>query len=188
MVNKRLVFAAMEADSNTDHLDFPNPFYSNCVGLYDKGNSNDWITDTVSIGNWQAWYGPFDVIVNINFPHLPDLPAVTVHRTITAFTLPFACGTKTVYAVGMHDDDGEALDQHLDDLLPLLRNAYLVNPNTTFLFQCFAGKSRSVAICIAFLVDVLHMPFDEALALVLKKRKVAKLRPYFFEVIRSRFK
>jgi len=39
-----------------------------------------------------------------------------------------------------------------------------------FLLHCYAGKSRSVAIAIAFMVEVLGMTFDSGLELIKEKR------------------
>ena len=82
----------------------------------------------------------------------------------------------TLYLVGILDNEKENLDLYLDYLIPRLKAKYEYNPNSKFLFHCFVGKSRSVVLAIAFLVEILGMKFEEALELVKEKRPIISYR------------
>jgi hypothetical protein len=159
-----------------------SPFFLNMTGAYDTGTHKDWITDTICIGNGNSSYESFDVVVNADYP--------------TNRFKHGGCGRReekldshccTLYLVGLYDDDSEPLDFHLNYVMPRLRAKYTANPRCRFLFHCYAGKSRSVVIALAFLVEVLNMTLENAFALVKEKRPIIEPRPFFMEILRRRY-
>ena len=89
----------------------------------------------------------------------------------------------TLYLVGMCENICECVDI----IIPRLRKKYDEENNTKFLFHCYAGKSRSVVIALAFMVEVMGMTFDNALLLVKEKRPIVEPRPLFIEDLRKRY-
>jgi len=154
-------------------------FYINMNGAMDDGFVKHWITPTVCIGDWRSSYTEFDVVVNANMPH-----NLIAHRKIGRMEETLNGRTCTLYLVGMYDSDTEDLNGYLEILLPRLKKRYEQDPNTTFLFHCFAGKSRSVVIALAFLVEVMGMTFEAAYELVKTKRPIIEPRPSFIEGLR----
>jgi hypothetical protein len=49
---------------------YHSPYYLNCSGEADHGDSYDWITDRVAIGDYTSSYKGFDVVINLNFPNV----------------------------------------------------------------------------------------------------------------------
>jgi protein-tyrosine phosphatase len=56
--------------------------------------------------------------------------------------------------VGTDDRPDENMYLLLKNLLPELLRIYHHNPNTKFLFHCYAGVSRSSTVAIAFLASI----------------------------------
>jgi len=104
---------------------------------------------TIAVGDHTSSYQPFDTIVNINFPH-----NYTRHKGITVHPVRYKYRSYTVYSIGMHDDENEPFLELVDALhLEMDRDVSLSQkPHVRILFHCYAGKSRSVAFCLAFLL------------------------------------
>ena len=158
------------------------PFYANIRGFYDDGMRKNWITPTVCIGDGWSSYEWFDVVVNANTPQ-NRIPHKKIGRREEQ-SLSSKC---TLYLVGMYDADIEDVNRYVDILIPKLKVRYEQDPTTKFLFHCFAGKSRSVALALAFLVEVMNMEFEEALVLVKDRRPIVNPRPHFIETLRKRY-
>jgi protein-tyrosine phosphatase len=142
------------------------PYYMNLTGEWDKGDSYDWITDRVAIGDYKSSYVEFDVVVNLNFPN----NCVEYHSIGTAYD-----GSKTVYAVGIHDKEyeSESLSNMMDQLLPILLHIFMEKPTSRFLFHCRAGISRSVSMATAFMAETTHSTLHEALEQIQRVRPIA---------------
>jgi protein-tyrosine phosphatase len=158
--------------------DLTNPFVFNLMGSYDDLFLKDWITKTICIGQAEVSYEGFNVVVNANFP-----PNRIKHGKVGYRHEKLGKSDCTLYLVGLYDDDSEDLDHYLNCLLPSLSEKYKENPNTTFLFHCFAGKSRSVVLALAFMVEVVGMTFEEAFTLIKKHRPIVEPRPLFIETL-----
>lgn len=160
-----------------------HPFFVNLTGAYEDEFSKTWITPTICIGGETSSYEDFQVVVNANYP-----PNRIAHDKIGRRQEKLGKTECTLYLVGLcdHDIEKETLPYFLDYLIPRLRNKYVENPNTKFLFHCFAGKSRSVTIALSFMVEVLGMTLNDALNLVQEKRPIINPRPLFIEILRQR--
>ena len=158
------------------------PFYANMHGFYDDGMRKNWITNTVCIGDWCSSYEEFDIVVNANTPQNR-----IKHKKIGWRKEKSDNHNCTLYLVGMYDADIEDLNNYINKLIPSLKLRYEQDPTTKFLFHCFAGKSRSVAIALSFLVEVMNMSFDEASELVKEKRPIVLPRPLFIDTLRKRY-
>lgn len=51
--------------------------------------------------------------------------------------------------------------------------------NGPIIIHCFGGQNRSPAVCVAILMKVYGMKFEEAEALVAKKRQITKIGPIY---------
>jgi protein-tyrosine phosphatase len=159
-----------------------SPFYLSMCGAYDLGHNKNFITPTVCIGDGDSSYERFNVVINANFP-----PNRIKHQNVARREESVYNNKCTLYLVGMFDHESEPLDFYLDYLIPRLRTRYEENPKCRFLFHCFAGKSRSVALALAFLVEVMGMQFDNALELVKEKRPIVQPKQAFIQMLRERY-
>lgn len=160
----------------------PSPFLLKMDGDRACGETEkDWITPTICIGNLYSNYKEFDIVINANYPYnkarhgsIAEREKKLNHRY-------------TLYLVGLCDHDSEPILEYVDKLIPRLRMKYEENPKRKFLFHCFGGRSRSVTLALAFMVEVMGMKFKDALKLVKEKRQVVKPRPLFIEALRRKY-
>lgn len=164
--------------------DFYRPFYFQLSGACDDGDSKDWITPTLCIGNASSSYEPFHVVVNADYPNNRSR-----HKTYGRREEEMGKTKCTLYLVGLcdHDTEKENLEGCIAHLIPRLRKRYEENSDTKFLFHCFAGKSRSVALALAFMVEVQGMSFEDALQLVKEKRPIIEPRISFIDMLRQKY-
>ena len=66
------------------------------------------------------------------------------------------------------DEEFYDLSQHFNEIFEFIEEKRRF---TNILIHCYAGKSRSVAIIIAYLIKKYHMKFEEAFSFVKNKRK-----------------
>lgn len=160
-----------------------NPFLGNFIGAYDDGYRKHWITPYVCIGDSTSSYQEFDVVVNADYPN--------------NFIPHGKCGRRdekhkkncTLYLVGLcdHDSEIENLEGCIEYLIPRLRKKYEEDKECTFLFHCYAGKSRSVALALAFMVEVLGMEYYQAYEFIKEKRPIIKPRPLFITFLETKY-
>lgn len=176
----------MNDNNYTIYITMSRPYFmQNILGAYDQGFSKSEITPTLSIGDVTSSYEPFQVIVNANYPY-NNIQHKMCERRIEIIKKT-EC---TLYLVGLCDHDSE-IDNLLDCieyLIPQLRSSYHENTGYKFLFHCYAGKSRSVALALAFMVEVIGMKFDNAFELVREKRSIVEPRSLFIETLREKYK
>jgi len=168
--------------TNKAPLDWNHPFFYHLTGAIEEEDSKHWITPTVAVGGLSSSYECFNVVVNANYPynHIKQ-------GKITRREENFDNSRCTLYLLGMCDHDQEHLDNYLDLIIPRLSDEFKERPSTRFLFHCYAGKSRSVVLAAAFLVEVMGMELDAALALIQEKRWFVAPRPSFVETLRKRY-
>jgi len=80
------------------------------------------------------------------------------------------------------DDNSQSTDYLFDKLLPPLISwlaEETIKKNNKVLICCSAGRSRSVAICMAYLILQYSITYDDCLALVQGKRPIANPNPSF---------
>lgn len=83
---------------------------------------------------------------------------------------------------GIQDDDpSEDIQKTLPNALKFIHSAFQ-NDGSVFV-HCLEGKSRSVCVCIAYLVIFLGMNFDESIKLVSDKRNI-DIYPRYLEQTR----
>lgn len=159
-----------------------SPFYFNMNGLIDDGFRKNYITPNICIGDCESSYIDFNVVININYPY----NRIT-HQKIgrrEEYKDDHKCN---LYLVGMCDHDSENICSYIDIIIPKLKKRYEEDNNIKFLFHCYAGKSRSVAIALAFMVEVMGMSFDDALLLCKEKRPIIEPRKLFIDMLRDRY-
>jgi len=158
-----------------------SPFYLNMIGVMDDGMRKNYITNNICIGDKDSSYMNFDVVVNMNYPY-NRIP----HGKIGRREESVHKNNCTLYLVGLCDHDSENINDYIDIIIPKLQKRYEENNDTKFLFHCFAGKSRSVAITLAFMIKVMRISFDDALSLIKEERPIIIPRPLFIENIRDK--
>lgn len=133
------------------------------IDTYENYNNYDKITDHVAIGDHTSSYEPFDVIVNLNYPY----------NNVEHHMIKFDnYDDKILIRVGIYDKPDEKMFFLLQSLLPQLLKIYHHNPNTKFLFHCYAGISRSSTTAIAFLSSIHHSDPEKMLDFVKTKRPI----------------
>jgi len=159
-----------------------DPFYLNFMGACDGVTyvNKHWITPKVCIGDAESSYERFDIVVNANYPHNYVKHGNIGRKEMT----DYKC---TLYLVGMCDHDTEDIIPYVEDLIPRLKIKYNEKPSLKILFHCFAGKSRSVSLALAYLVEVIGMNLDDALSLIKEKRPHVDPRPLFIETLRNKY-
>ena len=159
-----------------------SPFYLNMCGMIDDGYRKNYITPNICIGDMDSSYLNFNVVVNINYPY-NGIP----HRKMGRREEKTDNNSCHLYLVGMCDHDSENICEYVDMIIPKLRMKYNEDNNAKFLFHCYAGKSRSVAVALAFMVEVMEMSFDSAMLLIKEKRPIVEPRPLFIEMLRKHY-
>jgi protein-tyrosine phosphatase len=131
---------------------------------YNNYHNYDMITDNVAIGDHTSSYDPFDVIVNLNYPY----------NNVEHHVIKFDNYNKDklLIRVGTDDRPDENMYLLLQNLLPELLKIYYHNPNTKFLFHCYAGISRSSSVAIAFLASIHNTSPSEIFHFAKRKRPV----------------
>ena len=157
-----------------------SPYWVNITGELDHGDSYDWITERVAIGDQTSSYVGFDMVVNLNFPN----NCVVYHSMSSVRD-----GNTTIYALGLKDEEYEAesIKYFMDKLLPILAVAFMENPESRILFHCRAGISRSVSMAIAFMLETTHDSLHEALEQVQQARPVASPNVGFMNTLMERY-
>jgi len=162
----------------------PKPFDLNLYGAWTSSyDFYNFITDTVAIGDYHSSYEQFPIIINANFPH----NHVTLD-SLKTFECKQLFRKHTVYSIGLRDGIHEPINKFIDLLMPLLKKEYEKRPHTKILFHCFAGKSRSVILAIAYLIEVHNMTLDDALKLVYEKRPIVCPNDGFMKFLYERYK
>lgn len=115
-------------------------------------------------------------------------PDVIAHLRISTIV---NCGAKftsfpdvTYLYLPLVDDSKQELEPHLSEALQFLQEQYIIasEKGTAVLIHCEQGKSRSTAIAVARLVEVMGWDVDESLAYIKKCRKVQCI--CYFRVLR----
>ena len=170
------------------------------------GNDYDFVTDRLAIGNVASRATPgFCAVVSLlatqpwdevtgapGVPHEDRIPASSDPATLTWQNPSEDCGTPVLHidisdgeTKRVRPDNGETygndLDTFLDDATSFIA-AHL--RRGCVLVHCGAGKSRSVAVVIAYLCRYAGMSLTEALAFVSARRKGACPAPCFIEAIK----
>ena len=136
-----------------------------------------YITEEVAIGELNASYAAFDTVVNLAYIN-PSYNRGLGHRTCRETMRD----GKHIFEFGLYDSDSDA------DYLREILHRHL--PNLThgrnrILFHCQAGKSRSVAVALAFLCLTTGGKVDDVLEIIRDRRPVIQPRPAFIQVVRE---
>jgi len=124
-------------------------FYLNIVGAFNDTEHKHMIIPSLSIGDHYSSYQKFKIIINADFPN-----NFVKHNKIKKYDITGDFLKHTIYSIGIYD--GVAIDLLLaiNELIPYLKEEYKNRPNARILFHCYAGKSRSVCLAIAYLIEV----------------------------------
>ena len=85
----------------------------------------------------------------------------------------------------MLDSQSELLLDHFADTIYWMECALRENPNHKILVHCFAGRSRSVAVVLAYLMYKLHIPLSVALLHVRQFRASANPNSGFINQLKA---
>lgn len=139
------------------------------------------ITDRIAIGNYESPYDDFDVVVNLNFP-FNGMKQYEIQ--IDDFILN---GKERLLArVGIMDspNENQYMYQVLSILTPKMVEIYRENPNSKFLFHCFAGISRSTTMALSLLSSILNISVDDAYRLAKEKRVIVQPNQGFYHALK----
>lgn len=145
-----------------------------------------WITPTVAIGELNAHTTigeDLDIIVNlayINPVHNHGLE----HRTVRESWR----GHIKVYEIGVYDTDSDVdfFKEVMEQYVPVwLKETGMISK---IMFQCQAGKSRSVCMALAFLCKQIGLNVDYTLNMIKNARPVAAPRESFVNAVRTYLK
>ncbi len=76
----------------------------------------------------------------------------------------------TYYKFPMADDEDQLLADTMEQIIPLIDLAKLSHKRV--LVHCRKGISRSVAVCIGYIIDTKKWSFDDTLAYIKNKRRI----------------
>lgn len=141
-------------------------------------NDYNWIDNNVAIGNFESDYGPFDVIVNLNYP-FNKVEHNNIKREINVTDYK----EKIIFNIGINDSENERMLDILKSVIPKLLKLYEQDKNIKILFHCYAGISRSTTLAIAFLCKAKGISLQDALMLCEKQRPIIKPNPGFLKAL-----
>lgn len=156
-------------DMDSDFMNRNKELFFNLAGTFEDDNYS-WITDKIAIGSHISPYPPFQIIVNMNYPYNG-----AIHNLIQRKKHTFDNRHYIIYTLGINDDRTFSIVPILTQLLSLLRDECETHKGARILFHCFAGKSRSVAAALAYLVEIDKMKYEDALSLVKEKRPLVAM-------------
>lgn len=139
----------------------------------------DMITDSVAIGSYQASYEPFDIVINLDYPHNKvEKNKIREYTLETPYlTYIVACG----YDDCLNAEDGLSLEK-INDLLEKIHELEKSGPKK-ILFHCYAGISRSATVAIAYLAKHFNKSTKEVYQMVKEKRPRIEPNSFFKELI-----
>jgi len=132
-----------------------------------------WITDKIAVGDYQSNYGPFDVIVNLNYS-ANGVNRHEINRTTE--------NGKKIYRIGLLDSPDEPMLEILKQLIPELM---AITPDPTILFHCYAGISRSSTCAAAYYAKKNNVSADKALQALVERRSFIRPNPLFLDALKQ---
>jgi protein-tyrosine phosphatase len=139
----------------------------------------DMITENVAIGSYQSSYHPFDIVINLDYPHnnveKNKIKEYYVESPYRAYVI--ACG----YDDCPNAEDGLSLEK-INELLTKIQHLEKEGPKK-ILFHCYAGISRSVTLAIAYLSKTLNKSTQEIYQLTKEKRPRINPNPFFKQLL-----
>lgn len=144
----------------------------------------DLITDTVAIGSYQASYEPFDIIVNLDYPH---------NKAKKGKISEYVDGdNKHIIMCGFDDCTYEGKGMTKENVRDIIQRIQCIQRQTQdtnhkkILFHCYAGVSRSPTVAMMYLLtqpQFSEKSVDEIYVMVQKKRPRISPNEYFREHI-----
>jgi protein-tyrosine phosphatase len=141
-------------------------------------NDYNWIDKNVAIGNCESDYGPFDVIVNLNYP-FNKVEHNNIKREINIIKYK----EKIIFNIGINDNENERMLDILKSVIPKLLRLYEQDKNIKILFHCYAGISRSTTLAVAFLCKAKGISLEDALMMCKNQRSIIKPNPGFLKAL-----
>lgn len=116
-----------------------------------SGDSFNWITDLLAIGNYKAEYSSFDCVLT--------LVAKTDHMGSNQ-------NQKVIELIDGYGNDTSLFCLAVD----YVNNA--IQSNKKILIQCHAGRSRSVGVAIRHLMESNDISYSDAIKSIAQKREI----------------
>ena len=132
------------------------------------------ITDQIAVGDCNSPYEPFDVIVNLDYPHNG-----ATHNAIHTIQNQH----NVLYTVCLYDHPSEPIDALLSTLIPHLIVHWYNNPSVKILFHCHAGISRSVTFAAVYLACLYGISARDAYRIIKSRRPIAAPNAGFMKSI-----
>lgn len=138
-----------------------------------------WITDNIAIGELNARYDEFDIIVNLAYIN-ESINHGLEHHAIRELV---RSDNKYVIEIGLWDSDIDNLYMGLSLDIVIKKLMELKNEKNKILFHCQSGKSRSVSFALAYLCLTKHLNIEDGLEIIKQKRPIIKPRPLFLQKV-----
>ncbi len=120
----------------------------------------------ISLGNKTTSYDPFDIIVNLDYPH-NNVKLGEIKVTLEKGKKIINCGIEDDPSFYMERFMREMFSRIVETLYTQLEDKI----STKVLFHCYAGISRSATVLILFLSDFLNLSTLDVYKIVKKERK-----------------
>lgn len=136
-----------------------------------------WITDDMAIGELNAKYDSFDIVVNLAYIN-PNFNNGLQHREKREKIK----NSKKIYEFGLYDTDSDS------EYLLLLLSTFFEEIDTRdkkILFHCQSGKSRSVMFAIKYLQTFYSLSIAQALDIIKQRRPIANPRQSFIKILNN---
>jgi protein-tyrosine phosphatase len=145
-----------------------------------------WITEYIAIGELNAPYHNFDIIVNLAYIN-PHYNKGLEHDKMEIMNTYGSKNTKRVYRIGVYDSDSDKdiFSKFMIIVVSDLLKYKSKSKDNKILFHCQAGKSRSVCMCLAYLCKSEAMSYEDALQLIQQKRPIINPREEFLDTVKT---
>lgn len=139
------------------------------------------ITDNIFIGELNAGKDPNDFDIIINFAYINDFFNNGLKHRQERETLK---NNKTLYEFALYDSDSDAeyFSSIINTFIPYIIIKF---KNKKILFHCQSGKSRSVAMALAYLCITKNISVEDGLSLIKKIRPIINPRPIFIDIVKD---
>ena len=145
-----------------------------------------WITDNVAIGELNAIYDPFDIVINVAYINSSFNKGLNHHEMRETVK-----NGKCIYEFGLYDSDSDI--EYFRDVVGIMFTMFdklmIKNDDNDdkddkkILFHCQSGKSRSVSLALAYICKTNRMTIDNGLSLIKEKRPISNHRPAFVTIV-----
>jgi hypothetical protein len=143
-------------------------------------NSHD-ITEWISVGNRRVSYDEYQIIINANYPQ----NGVKHHES--SYETYEIKNDQHIFAIGLIDQTDDS-SYFLESMKYVIESIEKIKPTRKILFHCYAGVSRSVALCLGYMKTIYpHKTLKELFIKMKRKRPIINSRGAFVDELSRYF-